>query len=502
MTEITELSSLRDFITNDNCCLIFDTNIYLNLYEYSPETTDFFVNLCGRVKNNLYLPSTVKREFDSNHQSSLSRQRNKFKNAVSNLNNPLNQMEAKLTRQFEILRSFNFPSIDELQEVINTDIATLKSTLNTYIEEHEEFEEINGRFLDNDIINELICELIETGRMLEAFTVEEIYQLCSDGEKRYRNKVPPGYKDDEKKKGVSAYGDFLIWKEALNFCLANRKNLIFVTDDIKEDWYKIENSRRIGFRDELIQEFKRITSYEVIGVTSNELFSELADIYGEEIPSPAEWVIGYDVENYLDAVSDSGIYTDIEEILLNSMEDYIDTSTLSYYDGSNFEYREDSFEITYVSGEFEGYVDGTARYLLKFSVKAKCDTNEYHGRDMDTREVILSPARFHDIEGDFDVHLTRNIDSYLDYWAEENLYDEIEIIDGLFIETSVVRSEDLCIECGTRQGIYLDYNNEPICERCMTNNEYGEVCTSCGRKIPIEFMFDGSTCMACSNEDD
>ncbi|WP_342533130.1 PIN domain-containing protein [Lysinibacillus sp. FSL K6-0057] len=501
MAEVNEVSSLTDFINNDSCCLIFDTNIYLNLYEYSPETTDFFVKLCEHIKHKLYLPSTVKREFDNNHHSSLSRQRNKFRNAVSNLINPLNQMEAKLSHQFEILRSFNFPSIDDLQETVNANIGTLNRTLNTYIDSHQEFEEINSRFLDSDIVNELICEIIENDRMLEAFTIEEIYQHCSDGEKRYKNKVPPGYKDDEKKKGINAFGDFLIWKEALNFCQANNKNLIFVTDDVKEDWYRMENSRRIGFREELVNEFKRITSCEVIGVTSSELFSELAEVYGEEIPSTAEWIIGYDVENYLDAVKDSGIDMDIEELLLNSLEGYIDTSSLSSYDGTNFEYQDDSFEIAYISGAFEGYDDGTAEYNLTFDIKAKCDTNEYYGRDGDSKEILLSPTRTHDIEGRFEVRLVRRIDSYLDYWDDVNLYDEIEIIDGLFVETSILRSEDICIECGVRRGIYLDYNQEPICERCIDNNEHGEICTSCGFKYPVEHMFDESTCYGCSSRE-
>ncbi len=493
---ISSIMELEDF------CVVFDTNIYLNLYEYSPDATEFFIKLCNRIQSKLVLPRTVKREFEKNHQTSLNRQRNKFQNATANLINPVNQFRDKLNRQFEILNSFKFPMICELQQDVQEDIESLTEKLNAYTEEHENFEAINHIFLDNDIISGLIENIISANNLLCELSAEEIYQLCADGEKRYKRKMPPGYKDGEKKSGVQAYGDFIIWKETLKFCQENNKNLIFVTDDVKEDWYELENKRRIGFRKELISEFEQITRMSMVGVTSTEFFNELASTFNEDVPSTVEWIIGYDLENYFNDLEEAMIGSDISDIMINAGEDYVDTSSLSGYDGSDFEYVEDSFEIEVQSAEFQGYYNGTAEYLLNINVTAEAISREYWGRDDDSKDIILSPGKYHKLDGKFDVQVTRNIESHLDYWDSSNLYDELEIINGLFYETLSYTDDDICVECAREIGSYSNHRGEPICENCIADDSTGAVCTHCGTKVPFDNMYDGSTCHSCFEEMD
>ncbi|MGF3104079.1 PIN-like domain-containing protein [Rossellomorea sp. DUT-2] len=74
---------IQRVIKENDFCIVFDTNIYLNLYEYSPEVTDFFVGLSEKIIDNLILPDTVKREFDRNHSTCLHRQRRKFENVTA-----------------------------------------------------------------------------------------------------------------------------------------------------------------------------------------------------------------------------------------------------------------------------------------------------------------------------------------------------------------------------------------------------------------------------------
>ena len=85
-----------------------------------------------------------------------------------------------------------------------------------------------------------------------------IYKQCQEGEYRYKKKTPPGYKD-EKKDGVSKYGDLLVWAETYTYAASNNKNIIFVTDDIKEDWWNILEDGSLSFRKELIKEFSKKT---------------------------------------------------------------------------------------------------------------------------------------------------------------------------------------------------------------------------------------------------
>ena len=59
--------------------IVFDTNVFLNLYEYSPEVADTFIEAIYFVKEKIYIPSTVKREFFRNHSECSGRKRRSLK---------------------------------------------------------------------------------------------------------------------------------------------------------------------------------------------------------------------------------------------------------------------------------------------------------------------------------------------------------------------------------------------------------------------------------------
>lgn len=66
--------------------------------------------------------------------------------------------------------------------------------------------------------------------------------------------------------GVRVFGDLIIWKEILRYAKDNRKPVLFVCDDVKEDWYKSvknekkrEKSEEITPREELLREFSDVT---------------------------------------------------------------------------------------------------------------------------------------------------------------------------------------------------------------------------------------------------
>ena len=90
------------------------------------------------------------------------------------------------------------------------------------------------------------------GDALESARVEEI---CREGEKRYRELVPPGYKDSEKP-GYRKYGDLLIWYELIDKARDSHLPLIFITSDAKEDWRVRHRGRTRGARPELIAEMR------------------------------------------------------------------------------------------------------------------------------------------------------------------------------------------------------------------------------------------------------
>ncbi len=94
---------------------------------------------------------------------------------------------------------------------------------------------------------------------------QELSEIYKEGEERYKIKYPPGFKDKDKAKeppylcnGMSfkkEYGDLILWKQILKEVQSqNLKHIIFVTDDDKEDWWRIEQGKTISVRPELVEE--------------------------------------------------------------------------------------------------------------------------------------------------------------------------------------------------------------------------------------------------------
>ena len=59
-----------------------------------------------------------------------------------------------------------------------------------------------------------------------------------------------GIKDSNK------YGDFIIWKEMLRFAKEKSCSIIFVSRDLKKDWFQVLHGMTCGPCQELLEEFK------------------------------------------------------------------------------------------------------------------------------------------------------------------------------------------------------------------------------------------------------
>lgn len=111
-----------------------------------------------------------------------------------------------------------------------------------------------------------ITKLFDT-KIGNGFSKEDLKKFYAEGKDRYADFIPPGFSDQEakKKKGDRhIYGDLLIWKELIQFTKQEKKPLIFVTDDRKEDWWTIENGKTIRPREELVKEFHDSTGIRIL----------------------------------------------------------------------------------------------------------------------------------------------------------------------------------------------------------------------------------------------
>lgn len=107
-----------------------------------------------------------------------------------------------------------------------------------------------------DSVVERLTTLLE-GRVGDKWPPDKLAALRKEGEDRYAKKIPPGYKDSKKDSGeFDKFGDLIIWKEMMAKAKADKRSVIFISDDAKEDWWWIHRGRKMGPRPELIEEFR------------------------------------------------------------------------------------------------------------------------------------------------------------------------------------------------------------------------------------------------------
>jgi hypothetical protein len=67
------------------------------------------------------------------------------------------------------------------------------------------------------------------------------------------SKIPPGFLDS-KKDGLRPHGDYFMWRQILDYAAKEKKPVIFVTSEGKEDWWEKTSGKTTGLHYELLKE--------------------------------------------------------------------------------------------------------------------------------------------------------------------------------------------------------------------------------------------------------
>ena len=141
--------------------------------------------------------------------------------------------------------------------------------------------------MDSDEILEKITKIFEN-KDNNKFSEEELKKIFEDGKIRYEKKIPPGYKDikpknpkesEESEDNNKKYGDLVIWKEILLIGKEKNRNIIFVSNDKKEDWQEKFEGKSIGTRKELIREYYDTTGKIFYSLNTNDFIKRLSIKY-------------------------------------------------------------------------------------------------------------------------------------------------------------------------------------------------------------------------------
>lgn len=226
--------------------IIFDTNALLNLFRYSESTRDQLLGLMRDREQQLWLPHQVALEFHRRRRGIAGQQVEAFKK----VERALQEAENGLRSAIDGLRRHPALEADALTKALKLSISRMSRELRRARDRH--LDAVVGEEAHNKTFD-AITEIFD-GRVGAAYEPSALARLFEEGAKRYASKVPPGYRD-ESKEPESKYGDFILWRQMLDRAEAERRPMIFVTDDTKDDWWERVDGKTIGPRAELVDEF-------------------------------------------------------------------------------------------------------------------------------------------------------------------------------------------------------------------------------------------------------
>ena len=253
----------------DNSLIVFDTNVLLNLYRYNDETRNEFIKIIKFYKKRLWIPYQVGLEFHRRREDIMRKNAAAYKLLGDSISEQLLKVVDSLSSERDYARH-PYINMKDIKNKVERLANTIKKSLEKQEKEHPDYS--NG---DDTLTT--ITELYD-GQVGDDFAEKDLEMLYKEGEKRYTNKIPPGYCDEKNKKDKgkrSLYGDLIVWKQTILQSKDKKQDVIFVTDDHKEDWWNKVDGKHSP-RKELIKEFLSETGQKIL-IYDSKRFLEYAN---------------------------------------------------------------------------------------------------------------------------------------------------------------------------------------------------------------------------------
>lgn len=382
------------------CLFVFDANILLNMYRYSDETRSDFLKILDKFNERIWIPHRVAEEYLANRLKVISEQQEEYSAAISDV--------SVLSKKLESPRQHPFVS-DEVMSSVNNSLEIL-------VKELESNRDVHGKRMHDDEIMSRLAIMFD-GRVGRELDNAELEEIIVDGEKRYAEKIPPGYSDAKKASSddflssrCRPYGDFIVWKQIIEKSKELKVPVIFVTDDGKEDWWLRFKGKTIGPRPELIKEFVLATSMD-FHMYHPERFLSLAGDFLEQETSV----------DVLNEIRDLRVKEKIAEAKIFAESNIVTAS--KHYERLLRQQEELMHEYSYFTDKVESLRDNIS------NVTAMRDAARSAGKDFISRFTgydVQSADEFQSYKADYELFDTRLIALQEEFNSVVRIIDELK----------------------------------------------------------------------------
>lgn len=262
-----KMSENREKKLWEESIIVFDSSALLDIY-FLPKATreEVFENhFKKKLEGRLWIPSHVSFEYQTNREQVIKKPiienykplkdevLGSIKKSISVIGAKMGDLKNKTKKddRHPYLKQEYIDKYLTVFESFKNDTDSFEKDILKQISEIEN--EINN-LPDNDDVLKAIEKYFQIGR---EYDFKKIIEITKEGEHRYKHSIPPGYKDQKDKKGFQIFGDLIIWKQIIEYASETQKSIVFICNDLKEDWCYLDDAteKRIKSpREELIKE--------------------------------------------------------------------------------------------------------------------------------------------------------------------------------------------------------------------------------------------------------
>jgi hypothetical protein len=234
--------------------IVVDTNVLLNLYRYNQDARTSLLETLQKFGDRLWVPHQVMDEFWRNRESALEDSARQLEQSVASL-------RVNLDKSISDLRHWvNRVSLDRASAARLE--GAMKSALDQVVAEMQAVVDSSGVEMEEDTSRDSVVSALSDllhGKVGSPLYARDHAAAVIEGKRRVEEQIPPGYKD--KKKQVrgddTEVGDYLVWRQLISESKARNVDVLLITGDTKEDWWRTRNRIPVGPRNELAEELLR-----------------------------------------------------------------------------------------------------------------------------------------------------------------------------------------------------------------------------------------------------
>lgn len=240
--------------------VVLDTNVLLSAYRFAPNARAELLNVLTLLADRLWIPHQVAFEFHKNRFGVIAEYDAAYNAVIESLREHQQASERDLEdkiRQLTNRAALTDHERDRLLGMLRTSLSPLQHAIETLRREHG----VGNPASSQDEILERMQRIL-MGRVGSPFDEKADSSERAEADRRIREQIPPGYRDSGKPEG---HGDYFVWAQTLRE--AKRRSpeiLVFVTGDVKDDWYLRIKGQTVMARPELALECREETGAKLV----------------------------------------------------------------------------------------------------------------------------------------------------------------------------------------------------------------------------------------------